>query len=1348
MSAQADDKQPVWPGPRLIVPMAVDCLLVGTPDRTKQTWAVTRTNYFNLARALTPTAAPPFLNKSGEDELPPTGAYVAWTLPNALRQGAAPTQPGEGEAGDVNFRLVPNRWLILRTINHPVTGDTVATPDLEASVLQSDALKAMTGAPTAVESMYPDPQNNYVTDVIGQVYSLENWDGPAGPATPFLKSSGPGNVTWIAAYDNVQNVLTLYDSLEGVDPNTVTYTAIGWYADPATDPLYTIPTSDTATWRDTLATQFGWSLGANAADVTDAIAAWKVWAKSHGLDGGGISPDLPAQMVAAQQAWLDWQKLYGDTGSEPDLPRQMLVQGMIAQIVWQGGDAEYGTGAPDQGKSPPSVAIGNTSAEAVAAWLATTLIEQQQGDPSTIPLIEEAIEAFQAGLLNDLESKPGDVAETLHSLEFGQTGLRGVWTVVQQEAQESAAAGTDASANPQVPLNPEQTDALTALNASQANADDITSRLESLQGELYALAWKEFHLPRNAPQDIKDKVTGSITAITSAVTDTQKALETAQDQIKTDGAALKKLLDEDVYQIRFASTSPAAVPNDPIVLIAGAKGETKFAQPGTYSDKGIDENGNLICRITGQSVIGLDLDGLMAGAASLNTADILSSDGGVTLPTGAPIPKEVPDLWVEQFFLDTGAAPYLAFRSLSIGGGEISGDTLTALSNTIQGLQMAPWTALEADEIGIQAAAQAVGLIGVLPSHQGVTFRSGQPWTPVALDWMIRWGPSGTSLDTMLDDWEYGDIDYIWTGGQVTIPDDAFEYEAQSPLSTQVAQSIGALLERYKADPSLYNLPIVVQNALIDMVALFKDADIYTQSMTGLTQQLLTRMVGPAQFKIDSETAALIGPSPHGFVPMPGDLAAQTDQPFYPLRAGHYQLMELRVVDFWGQVLSGKAPGVPPAAPVPNVIRSQSATTPPYPPNVQPNSKDDLNRGFAELRPRISDATNLTFDLLSAGSDTVISNSSVLTSSIAGYVIPNNLDVSLAVYDAEGNASGSVIMVQTDAQNGQSAPTGLRWDLAPGSSAPLGSPPALANSHMQNMTQGLLNAGLLYGGQALDDLFDHIDTALWAKAPLGYVSYGVSTLLGPPLAVVRARLSASIYGFPEYNQTWRLTGEYYLGENNTFDPRPTPIQSVKMQVRLGDTELVENGVMGFFVNDDYSLFHAVYGAGGQTGAVRRALRSAPQPLGSLSALLGVETDSDAGGDDGSGYVDVGHLIDLPLDGTPVYLTILLDPRGRMPVTSGWQPQQIVGLPAGAVTTALNNIVASFRAGPVLVDPQSISMPLPSEVRGNWAWAARTDVTSWAPDQPVTAANTVADLNRTPPVLSEGWLTLSGAFKEE
>ncbi|MEM7641166.1 MAG: hypothetical protein AAF366_01400 [Pseudomonadota bacterium] len=1347
-------KAPVWPGPRLIVPMAVDCLLVGAGDLIGGRWARTQFNYQNLAFDLGDAAAPPLTEKT-KAEYPGTGAHLMWTLPYALRRGAAPgttptASPAAGEtqavetlggsgtdpAGSLSFPLIPNRWLVLRIGHDPAGGP----PTLAARLITADTLTPPPGGGTIPldVSQYPMPGGS--TDpvgILGAVADLSAWTGDRGDGPPFLRAVAPGDMAWIAAYDNVRNVVTLHDPLDDT-ACTYSYSVTGWYADPGDDPLQAIDTASDDAWRQALQTATGWSVGTGASAVTAARNAWTTWAQRRGLANGTPDATLPDQLKAAIGRWQAWRAAHGAPGPEPDLPRQTMVNGLLSGVIWNGLGHSYGSGAPGDGATLPAIAVGSTAAEAIAAWLADTLVTKGQEDPSTIPAIERAIDAFQAGLLNDLEQDPGRTEADLHATHFDAAGQVDEWTVVRPEI--GAPGEKTAGGDPSLPLDPKQTTALIALNRLQAQLDDLKRTLISQQAELFALSWKDRFLPRGN-QNLQQKIDAArnalvpalkaIAAQIAAIDGPQGTLAAAQTQLKTDLAGK--------YDIRRVSRRPAYRPSDPVILVAGAGGDPKYAGPGTY-----DADETLVCRVTGQRVTGLDLDGVMAGAASLDAAALLD---GLTLPVADPLPKELPELWLEALLLDPDAAPFLARRSLIAGGDAApSAADIAALAAKIAPIQRAPWLDFARVGASRQATATAVGFIGPLPAAVGVTFRDGQPWSPVFVDWSVTWAPDGDDLQAMLAKWQLGDDDFDWTGGKVAAPAVPQQFRARTVFDPTVAQSIAARLAGFQDNGDYKHLPRSTRKAFEKMVGLIGRADLYTCAATGLTEQLLTRLIAPNNDAADPALDPLVGNAPVGFTPQPGSTTPVNgklvDQPFYPLRSGHFQLLDLWVVDSWGQILRGKAapPGQPSSPlPVPNVIRAQSLTTPPF-----MEGKTDVNESYLQLTPRISQDTELRLDLLDAKDDAVRSTSSDATSPVCGFVVPNNLDVSLAVFDQAGGSDGSVLFVEHEFGGQASTETGLRWDPPPGTHAALGGPPDLANRHMQNLVTGLLEAGLAQGGAALDDLFDRIDSVLWALAPLGQPTKGPGTLLGPPLAVVRAQVSAHLPGLPVPNQSWGLTGDTYVDAHGGYRPVPVPVQGITLPARIGDSGLKDNGVMGYFVGDDYTTFHAVYGAGGQTATLRRALRAGPPEIGTLASLLRQPPPTG----DTSPYVSDGHLIDVPLDGTPVKLTLLVDPRGRIPVISGWQPWINAGLPAGPVSAALSAMTASFRVGPLLTDPHDIRMPLPAEVRGNWGWAERSDITGWSPLAEIKGAAPKAKLSEAPLHLSEGWLTLSGAFGPE
>jgi hypothetical protein len=233
-------------------------------------------------------------------------------------------------------------------------------------------------------------------------------------------------------------------------------------------------------------------------------------------------------------------------------------------------------------------------------------------------------------------------------------------------------------------------------------------------------------------------------------------------------------------------------------------------------------------------------------------------------------------------------------------------------------------------------------------------------------------------------------------------------------------------------------------------------------------------------------------------------------------------------------------------------------------------------------------------------------------------------------------------------------------------------------------------------------------------------------------------LSLNLSGLPTYDQSWMNTGEYYLNDGQ-YSPTQPPFTAVNFAVRVGDLAYTTNGVIGYFLNDQYDTFYAVYGSQGQTAGLVQSLHQPSARAVSLKSVMPMT--SRVAGD---AYVQDYTPIMKPSDGTKSFLTILMDPRGVIPVITGSLPEVEMALAPGPVTEALSNMKATFRTGPLLTDPSTIRMPIPAEIKGDWAWLARTDVTNWGDEQPIVSQDAIARLETSPLKLSEGWLTLSGA----
>lgn len=1283
-----------------MVPMTVDCLLVGNPDQ-QSVWAITNMNYSRLALGLLPDAPPPLTR----NPTPPNpGAHLMWTLPYALRSGKQ-IQSG-ASAGNVQFPSVPNRWMVLRL----AYGAPGTAPVLTAGVVQSDLLTAIN---SNTISQYPDPDDPANSTLqIGGYVPIATWTSPAAPATPFLQAVGPGDVSWAAAYDNVRNVFSFYDALPAPASGSTTYTysVIGWYADPVSDPMYVSPTDTAQNWLTTVANAFQWSVG-ELSEVQQAQAAWAAWQTAHGLSGGAAN--LPAQLLAAIQAWVNWQTANGISVTPASLPQQTICHGMVTNVVWSGSGTAYGTGAPNQGGTVfPNVALGNTATEAIAAWMADYVVTQNHGDPNTIPFIETAVEAFQKGYLFELAKDPTYVETRLHRARFNATSAGQYFAVVRPQSDPSDPP--DYSGDQSIPLDADQTNLLTTLNGLQAQLNEAQLQLQSQQLELFAVQYKVLNPLSDEPQPIVTAVNNALAVLQAQVGTQRSAIATLQQQVNTANTALTTAL-AGKYEIRFLDLPSSYSPNDPVVMLSAVGADAKFAAPGTYTD-----GDTLFTRFTGQTLTGIEVDytgnGLPSSPQLIAASDLLNL---ITIPLGAGMPKEIPDLWIEALLLDSANAALLATIYFEKRGIAPPGGAIAALTATIQQQQAAPFN--DGVSLGVTpvALANGLGLQGVPPAAIAVEYRTGQPWSPIYLDWQVQWFPTGADPSGQFTGWKLGDIDYEWTG--TSIPQaNVSTYSGRSVLNLKIAQDLAAKIETFTSTPSFKGLPLHTQEAVTEIAEVIGQFDIVTQSLGGFTQQLGTRIIAPGQ----QPGAELQGNTPNTFRPVAG--TATTDTPFYPVRSGHFMLIDVWIVDSWGQIWRGKNPNLPNITP----LIATSMTTP----------GTNLS-AFAQLPPRISQPAAAVLQLLDAGDDTIPSNSSDLTSPICGWVMSNLLDQSLMVFDAAGNNQGAVLLVGTDVSADSPTGQGVRWDAAPGLSSPLGAAPDLPNTHLEAMTQGLLQVGLTSGGQALIDLMNSLDSSFWAMDP-GPAAGNLSVVVGRPTAVVRAQLSFDLAGYPIYNQSWSQTGQYYVSGNPpAYKPTPPPFLSVTFGFRIGDLGDSGNGVLGYFLNDDYTTFYAVYGAGNQTADMAANLRMGVRGK-NLAQLSTDNLRSPASGD----YVQFNHLVQLPPDSSTVRLTILLDPRGYIPVVSGSLPVVTAALDPGPVTAALANMEVNFRMGPLLEDPGKVQMPLPSEIHGKWSWVARKDITSWDTPADIGNQDAVARIGSQPPRLREGWLTLTGGIK--
>ncbi|MEW9552239.1 hypothetical protein [Nonomuraea sp. NPDC050783] len=336
---------------------------------------------------------------------------------------------------------------------------------------------------------------------------------------------------------------------------------------------------------------------------------------------------------------------------------------------------------------------------------------------------------------------------------------------------------------------------------------------------------------------------------------------------------------------------------------------------------------------------------------------------------------------------------------------------------------------------------------------------------------------------------------------------------------------------------------------------------------------------------------------------------------------------------------------------------------------------------WAAMAPRLAQPSRVQFRWLDAEHDLREMNDVPATSPICGWIVPDDLDAGLALHAADGTALG---LVEAVAQPDD--PLLARWRPAPGTST---TPDDIGNAHLRAVAARLRQlgadgvAGLVAGlGAALDRIEPE--------------DYGDSPLSVRPLAVVRAELDLQLMGLPAVHQDWnvfRQDMQRGVRESSSFP-------EVLLPLRIGAPDLLDDGLAGYWTEDDD----------------------------------GVSGDLE--------LITSDPVLATSLDGPPIRLTLLVDPRAPVHVTSGILPVKTAQIPSAHYRAAMTGLRVAFFTAPVLTDDDAPSMPLPDEAGQVWVWREQDPTSAWT-DTTVPAARADAAFPAAA-TLREGWLTRTPA----
>ncbi len=347
-------------------------------------------------------------------------------------------------------------------------------------------------------------------------------------------------------------------------------------------------------------------------------------------------------------------------------------------------------------------------------------------------------------------------------------------------------------------------------------------------------------------------------------------------------------------------------------------------------------------------------------------------------------------------------------------------------------------------------------------------------------------------------------------------------------------------------------------------------------------------------------------------------------------------------------------------------------------------SSDDSE--FAVLRPRSVEPMRVLLNLVDGADETAQpGRAGYAVSPVSAFLLPDHIEWAMEVFSSDGIAAGQLRVAQRDIRLGGFQTGRLLWDPAPGVETELGASPDLGNAHANGMLSELINISLQdevrlqeakrahpetplnWPEGVLSSLMRAIDTTLWNTDPLGKSPEDLPTLFsGRPLAVVRAELSVEV---------------------NLDDPE-RDVEGAVVEVKLGDMERLVDGLLGYYLDNDYTRFYSV---------------------------LTDHVFNDPETNLNHAYLRTDSTVDVRI-GQRRQLTLIMDPQSDVHVTTGILPQKEIGLMREHKQQQLAQIAPTYRAGPMLVDPTTVRMPVPDLILPTeWTWLTKKNSSEWGED---------------------------------
>ena len=728
-------------------------------------------------------------------------------------------------------------------------------------------------------------------------------------------------------------------------------------------------------------------------------------------------------------------------------------------------------------------------------------------------------------------------------------------------------------------------------------------------------------------------------------------------------------------------------------------------------DGRLSADNTLACRVSGLEVTRL--------AGLFDAADVVTPLGNGALPPEC-------DTLLQELVIDdhtyVGQAAAFAAARTGLPIAAVSDRMVAEQALRYDAFASNPTVSVIVSESG-KDLLRAASLRDGMDASPIATTHWAQPWVPMFLEWTL-----GLRVDESMAGWTLTDTDVdpaADTGGDAGAAGGTFEFAGRTLLTSVAARTFASQVLAFVNDedargPANAVLKPDEENSLAAVAAAGFTLDLLSGALSDLHPQLLGLAWADGLHAHRQADGTPILPTP-------------TAAPVL-IRGGVAWFTKLRVIDAFGRFID-----VAPASVIASTTLQPAPAT-----QAPPNPTAQLL-----LRPRITRPARMHLDFVDASALDGVepapamvnqSDPSGTVSPICGWLLPDHFDGALEVFDAAAEPLGMLL---------EDIDGGVVWEGAPGRPGPAGAPPSAlrptdtAARHVVRLAAAMVTADAgrrasssssASDESALSALLRVVDTTAWTTDPFGALgTEHPSALVGRPIAVVRMQLRIEV----ENDLGTGAEAELNLDtaaralRQQAYDLLSTR----QITVRLGELTRTDDGVLGYFVDDDYSRFTPV------SPEVLAQARASGRMIGQLGVLGPDMAAAPTVVPITHPYVDDSEAPLKTRPGQTVRLTVLMAPGGSAHATCGLLPRVRTSLSRDWVASALKLLMPTFRVGPVLVDPSSVRVPKTTGLPKQQVFTARPDPASWR-DDPIAAATQDALLPTEAAVVREGYLRIT------